>query len=84
MDTEVFVLHIFKSKIHPCLTVEPFWQLFYLLVSILMGIPVPHTLGFIAIFFEFKMEMAFWIRSEIFETVYSSCDDEEKDYYFLN
>ena len=29
-----------KSKIHPCLTVVPFWQLLHLRVFILMGIPV--------------------------------------------
>ena len=57
MDTEACVLQIFKSKIHPCLTVETFWQLFYLLVSILMGIPIPHTLGFLTIFK--KIEMVF-------------------------
>ena len=57
MDAEACVLQIFKSKIHPCLTVEAFLQLFYLLVSILMGIPLPHTLGFLTVFK--KTEMAF-------------------------
>lgn len=35
-----------KSKIHPCLTVVPFWQLLHLRVFILMGIPFPHALVF--------------------------------------
>ena len=80
MDTEACVLEIFKSKIHPCLTVETFWQLFYLLVFILMGIPIPHTLGFLLFFSENRNGIL--ASQGNFKTVCISCGDEVRDYVF--
>ena len=80
MDTEVFVLCIFKSKIHPRITVSPIWQLYHLRVFILMGIPLPHTLGFLPFFS--KNRNGILASQGNFKTVCISCGDEVRDYVF--
>lgn len=80
MDTEVFILRIFKSKIHPRITVSPIWHLYHLRVFILMGVLIPHTLGFLTIFK--KNRNGILASQGNFKTVCISCGDEVRDYVF--